>query len=200
MQIGTAVDDDLVATLIKAFGDILMRPGVTGAGDIDRDALPVYHVDGSFGLGVLRPDVVAHHGQKDDHHRRDDRPDDLQQRIAVVGGSIAIIAGARAKGDDRDQQHALDQEEDHAADDHQDVEEFINALGFSRGLLGQHTGTKVVNQLMPMTLTSKKTAVTTTAAGLIDGILERVSFPYGPTTWFPTAASALGIPGRSTLA
>ena len=31
-----------------------------------------------------------------------------------------------------------------------------------------------VNQLMPMTLTSKKTAATTTAAGLIDGPLERL--------------------------
>ena len=74
----------------------------------------------------------------------------------MIGGAVAGIFRLGAKGDHRDEQHALYQEEDHAADDEQNHEQLIHALGFGRGLgRERQTGTKVVNQLMPMTLTSR---------------------------------------------
>ena len=138
VQLVAAVDDNRLAFGVEPAGLVIVRPGVTRAGHPDDGFFAVDHVDGGFGLGVLIPDVKADHGQVDDDQRRDDRPHQLQQGIAVIRGAIAAVVIARAEEDNRDQEHALDQEEDHAADDHQDVEEFVDALGFRRGLRRQH--------------------------------------------------------------
>ena len=133
-----AVDDDGVAIGIKAASLVGVRPGITGAADIDLDRFPVDHVDGRLRLRVLRPNVEADHREEDDNESRYDRPDDLQQGIAMISWPIALIAFAGAEENNRDQEQALDQEKDDAADDNQDVKKLVDALGFRRCLRRQN--------------------------------------------------------------
>ena len=68
--------------------------------------------------------------------------DQFEQGVAVISGAVAAVIAAGAKEYHGDEQHALDEKEDHTADNDQNVEELVDALGFGRSLRWQNDRNK----------------------------------------------------------
>ena len=193
--------------LVRARPGRRRRPG--GYSKVQANCWPVTLIAHLAGLGLLDvlEDEVRVGAEAEDHDRRDERPHDLEARVAVDRRPVLLLlARAHPELPDAVAGRRLDEHEDRDREDEQDVPERVDGVGLRRRrrrepVDGRPSTTPIAEAITPMTTSWTTDARSRWRSRSPAPVLPRAhgprSYAYGPTGCNPIPASRPRKRGRA---